>query len=437
MSASSGYAVRVDHPPRPLRWLHLDLNSYFASVEQQVERSLRHKPVAVGPLDVDSGTIIAASYEAKAFGVRTGTKVGEARRLCPQLTMVPARHALYVDYHERIVAEVWRHVPVTHVASIDEVACRLLDNENAPETARALALRLKAGIAQVGEYLKCSIGIAPNRLLAKLASDVMKPDGLVIYQAHQLPDVLFPLPVDAISGIGTKTAARLAARGLGTIEAICANRPRDTGQAVGAVTGDRLWWLLHGHDIPERPQQSRSIGHSHVLAPQRRDAETVRLTARRLLTKAGERLRLGGYQTATLVLHARFERGQGDWSRAARLPPTQDSFALLAALDGLWPQLARELVARGVKVRTIGVSLAEVVPHDAAQGSLWGLLPEHDPLARATKRTELSHALDTINQRWGKNSATVGPLTGGRIDRAGGSIAFGRIPEKQEFTGRR
>ncbi len=415
--------------PRPLRWLYLDLNSYFASVEQQLRPELRGLPIAVAPVESPSGTIIACSYEAKAFGVRTGHKVREARALCPDLILTPARHDVYVDYHERIVAEVWRHVPVTAVCSIDEVACRLLDNENAPEVAAALGRRIKAGIrANVGERLLASVGIAPNRLVAKMACDMHKPDGLTVIEGRELPGRMAGLPLGDIPGIGRKTQARFAARGLHRIGDYTALGAGEAGAALGSVLGSRLWWRLHGHDFPDAPAQSKSIGHSHVLSPEKRDPESARLVARRLLMKAASRLRRGGFVTTRLVLGARLESG-ADWRREARVPATSDSFALIDALGRLWPLLAAHLAGEGVRVRTIGVTAADVRVEGGDQGSLFAALPPADPLARAVRTPRLSAAMDKVNARFGKNAVTLGPLTGGRADHVGAKIAFGRIPE--------
>ncbi|WP_222872691.1 hypothetical protein [Hankyongella ginsenosidimutans] len=168
-------------PPSGLRWLYVDFNSYFASVEQQEQPRLRGRPVAVVPVDTDFTSAIAASYEAKAYGVRTGTMIRDAKRMCPGLICVPARHDLYVDYHHRALAEIERHIPVTAVCSIDEAACRLMDNEAPADVAIGIARSIKRGLAaNVGEYVRCSIGIAPNRYLAKVATDLQKPDGLTL-----------------------------------------------------------------------------------------------------------------------------------------------------------------------------------------------------------------------------------------------------------------
>ncbi|OYY72968.1 type VI secretion protein ImpB [Sphingomonas sp. 28-63-12] len=428
--------VGLTLPPRPLRWLFLDLNSYFASVEQQLNPALRGKPILVAPVDSDTTVAIAASIEAKKFGIKTGTPVWEAKRLCRDLIVTPARHDKYVEFHDAIVAEIWKHIPVTKVCSIDEVACRLLDNENSPAAATALAHRIKAGIiANIGGCMTSSIGIAPNRLLAKLASDMMKPDGLVILSAETLPQRLFDLKLRDIAGIGAKMEKRLAQEGINDIRQLCERRPRDAGAAWGGTNGDRLWYLLHGVDLPEKPTQSRTIGHSHVLSPGKRGLEPVRLTARRLALKAASRLRRKGYRSRLLMLHGKFEDDKSHWRASVKLPATQDSFVILAALDALFPQLAAAGRQRGggFQLRMIGVTLGEIEPVAGEQQSLFAHLDPDDPLARETRGLALSRAMDSINEKFGRHAVSVGPIHGGRIDRVGTKIAFGRIPEAHEF----
>ena len=410
---------------RPLRWLYLDLNSYFASVQQQLNPALRGKAIAVGPERVESGTIIAASYEAKAFGIKTGMRVGDARRLCPHLILVGGDHQRYVEFHEKIVAEIWRHIPVTAVCSIDEVACHLLDNENSPAQALALARRIKSAILKnVGECLTSSIGIAPSRLLAKMAADMQKPDGLTLIESHELPHRLFPLPLSDIPGVGRKMEARLASLGITTMEALLTRDAARAGAAWGSVVGSRMWWRLHGHDFPDPPQQSRSIGHSHVLMPQARDPETVRLTARRLLMKAASRLRRAECVAQHITLSARFESRQG-WHATKRIAATDDSFPLVEALAALWPALAAEL--RRERVKTIAVTLDDIKPKSSVQLTLF------DPVSR--RRTPaLSRAMDRINEKFGRNAVTLGPTAEGRVNLIGTKIAFGRIPDAAEFN---
>jgi len=435
-SDAHGLPVELTLPPRPLRWLFLDLNSYFASVEQQLDPALRGKPVIVAPVGSDTTVAIAASVEAKRYGITTGTPVWEAKRLCKELLIAPARHDKYVEFHDAVIAEIWKHIPVTRVCSIDEVACRLLDNENSPDQAMALARRIKTGIlANVGECLTSSVGIAPNRLLAKLASDMQKPDGLIVLTAEQLPQRLFGMALRDISGIGANMERRLARDGVNDIRQYCERRPRDAGTAWGGTNGDRLWYLLHGVDLPDKATRTRSIGHSHVLSPGKRGLEPVRLTARRLALKAASRLRRKGYAARLLVLHVRFEQDKAVWQTSRRLAPTQDSFQVLAALDALFPRLAEEGRQRhgSLRVRMVGVTLAEIVPVAGEQGSLFEHLDPDDPLARETRGLALSRAMDRLNEKFGRHAVSLGPFYGGRVDRVGTKIAFGRIPDMDEF----
>src|SRR5580704_4194533 len=147
-----------------VNWLFVDLNSYFASVEQHVRPELRGRPVAVVPMMADTTCCIAASYEAKAQGVKTGTLVGDAKKMCPGLILVEGRHELYTEYHHRIVEAVESCVPVTTVQSIDEMACRLIGRERPLRAALDLGLRVKQAIRErVGESLRSSVGLATNR----------------------------------------------------------------------------------------------------------------------------------------------------------------------------------------------------------------------------------------------------------------------------------
>src|SRR5580698_9505863 len=202
-----------------LNWLFVDLNSYFASVEQQVRPELRGRPVGVVPMMADTTVCIAASYEAKAFGVRTGTVVADAKRMCPEIVLVEGRHEIYVDYHHRIVEAVESCLPVTAVMSIDEMACRLMGRERPVLAALELGRKVKARIQeQVGPFLRSSVGLATNRYLAKIASDMEKPDGLVALPLDILPEALRKLTLRDLPGIGARTEARLNEQGLRTMD---------------------------------------------------------------------------------------------------------------------------------------------------------------------------------------------------------------------------
>ena len=180
---SGEYNVIVAAPAQPdrFRFLHIDLNSFFASVEQQIHPEYRNKPLGVCGTMADTGALIAASYEAKALGIKTLTKVGEAKRLCPDIILVNGSHTVYSQYSHNICKAVERCCPVAHTPSIDEMVCELIGQASTElPNARRIALEIKQAIKDdVGETLRCSIGMAPNRYLAKIASDMQKPDGLI------------------------------------------------------------------------------------------------------------------------------------------------------------------------------------------------------------------------------------------------------------------
>ncbi|HWT29062.1 MAG TPA: helix-hairpin-helix domain-containing protein, partial [Methylophilaceae bacterium] len=205
-----------------LNALYVDFNSYFASVEQQERAKLRGKPVGVLPVMAETTCCIAASYEAKAFGVKTGTNVREARKLCPDIVFVEARPKLYIEYHHRLVEIVESCTHVERTLSIDEMVCMLTGSQQVRENALALADRIKQAISrQAGDHIRCSIGIGPNVFLAKLASNMQKPDGCVVIEQHELPERLYPLQLRDFNGIGPRMAERLKRQGITTVRQLC------------------------------------------------------------------------------------------------------------------------------------------------------------------------------------------------------------------------
>src|SRR6516165_7843171 len=248
--AAEPAAREISESAPSLNWLFVDLNSYFASVEQQDRPELRGRPVGVVPMMADTTCCIAASYEAKAFGVRTGTIVADARRMCPEIVLVEGRHELYVEYHHRVVEAVESCLPVTAVCSIDEMACRLMGRERPLLAAIELARKVKARIRErVGEMLRSSVGLATNRYLAKVASDMEKPDGLVALPLDILPRALQGLNLRDLPGVGARTEKRLNERGIRTMDDLLALDCEQAGQLWGSVWGERLWHWLKGEDF--------------------------------------------------------------------------------------------------------------------------------------------------------------------------------------------
>src|SRR5476651_1485164 len=245
--------TRAQNSIMALRALFVDFNSFFASVEQQERPELRGRPMVVLPVMTDSTCCIAATYEAKHFGIKTGTKVSEARQRCPGLIVVEARPEIYVKYHHRLIEIVDSCLPVTQVRSIDEMSCNLRGRWQERKTALRLAREIKARIAAtVGECMRSSIGIGPNEFLAKTATDMQKPDGLVVLNESDLPDALFRLELRDFCGIGASREARLHACGITTVEQLCRAPKEVLRRAWNGIEGNRMYALLRGEEI-ERP----------------------------------------------------------------------------------------------------------------------------------------------------------------------------------------
>jgi DNA polymerase-4 len=258
----------IEHRDRPLRYLFLDLNSYFASVEQQENPDLRGKPVAVVPVMADSSFVIAASYEAKAYGVRTGTRIGEAKLMCPGLVLVDGGFSVYSAYHKRVIEVVESVLPIDKVCSIDEMRFRLLGEERCPEVAAELAGKIKQAIREgVGSQMMCSVGVAPNAFLAKVGTELQKPDGLVVIRQEELPHKLHKLSLTDFPGINKRMAARLNASGIFSTEQLCAADRKTMLRAFGSVIGEKWWYMLRGYDFQPDLQDRKTLGHSHVLPP--------------------------------------------------------------------------------------------------------------------------------------------------------------------------
>lgn len=417
-------------PPSGLRWLYVDFNSYFASVEQQLQPRLRGKPVIVVPVATDSTCAIAASYEAKAFGVKTGTPVYEAKQKCPGVICVLAQHERYVEFHHRLLEEIDRHIPVTAVCSIDEVASRLMKNEAAPERATAIAKSIKAGIAaNVGEYMRCSIGLSSNRYLAKVATDLQKPDGLVVLQPHET-ERLFALKLRDLPGIGHNMERRLNCAGIWEVKTLFDYQPRRLRAVWGSIWGEKMWYLLRGYDLPEEQTKRRSIGHSHVLAPEKRPPAEAWQVARRLTMKAAARLRRMEYHAGALVLSLRIENGPG-LGLEARCEPAQDSYMFLRLLEALWREMMRDV--KGRRIMKVGVTLCRLAAAGELQPDLFSSVL---PTARQSREKceRISRAMDKLNLKFGRDTVLLGvPAGRGKQDFSGTKIAFTRIPDMEEF----
>ena len=427
-------------PGHELKWLFLDLNSYFASVEQQENPSLRGRPVAVVPMKTDSTCAIAASYEAKAYGIKTGTKIYHAKKLCPQLQCVPARHDKYVDYHHRILDEVIKHIPINKVWSVDELSSCLPKRLRCKESLKEAVMNLKEGIRQnVGIAINCSIGIAPNSFLAKVASDMEKPDGLVFLEPDKLPGRLFDLKLTDLPGINVRMEDRLRRAGITTIEQFWNISPKHARKVWGGVVGERFWYNLHGYEVPSLDTKTSVIGHSRILEPTLRHPEKSRLVARRLTIKAASRLRrknlfATNFSMSVHIIEpsASFHQKQMTrrWASETKLSPAQDNFTFLKTLENMWQSLIWD--SKPFKIKKVSVTISGLCNREEITPDLFDLQSKaHQSLQN--KNQKLSETIDTLNQKDGSETIQLGPSPKTKTGYVGTKIAFSRIPDKEEF----
>lgn len=375
--------------------LHADLDSFFASVEQRDDPALRGRPVSVG-----GGVVLAASYEAKAFGVRTPMPLRTARRLCPQLVDVPPRFEAYTQASRDVFAIFEDTTPLVEGVSIDEAFLDVRGLLKVSGRPSAIATRLRERVRdEVG--LAITVGVARTKFLAKVASASAKPDGLLVVPLGGELDFLHPLPVQRLWGVGPRTTERLNARGIVTVADLAGLESAALGSLVGGAVGRHLFALAHNQD--PRPvvvgRRRRSIGSQCALGRRRVADSELDERLLTLVDRVTRRLRGAHRQCSTVVLRLRFD----DFGRATRshslLRPTADTAPILAALRHLLAE-ARPLIRdRGITL--IGISLANLDDDDAVQLEL--------PF-RQENRPELDRTVDGLRDRFGTVAVTRGVL---------------------------
>lgn len=401
-----------------LRWLYLDLNSYFASVEQAERPDLQGRPVAVVPMMADTTCCLAASYPAKSRGVRTGTSIRDARRMCPGIVFVKADHRKYVRYHKRIIETVDAYLPVKKVLSIDELACELMGRECDEHFVRAKSAEIKRAISEISPALTCSIGVAPNRYLAKVASDMQKPDGLTILHQHELIGRLSVLEPRDFPGVGPRMEERFHEQGCYTAKHLFSLSAREMERIWGGVVGERFFHLIRGENLPEEEHERSSISHSKVLPPDARSLEAAWPVAVRLLTKACVRLRSEGLYAKDLWLSMKFldrDPAKRKWHRRIKCFETRDSLHLIEQLEKAWREVPVRAILR------VGVALSGLVPEQQHQISLF----------EDGKREALMSTLDAVNGKFRDGAVFVADAFAARAT-ATNAIAFQRIPDEKE-----
>lgn len=419
--------------PETIERLYLDFDGFFASVEQQADRRLRGRPVGVVPFEgTERTTIIACSREAKLRGISNIMAVREARAVCPDIVLVPQKPDLYRRAHNALLAEIEAIIPLDAVKSIDELTCRLdEDQRHGPE---ALAARLRRRIAEnIGPYITCSMGMAANRQLSKMACKAGKRsgspgtygNGLAVWHPPEMPAPLFAVKLEDVPGVGRRLYHRLLSMRIATTEELYNTQPKQMRRIWRNVTGERLWYALHGYDIQAPDTQRGMFGHSRVLPPEARSLPAAYQIARLLLTKAARRLRREGYYCSSVWVSLSIR--DGHWSRHHRLPIVNDDQAVLTGLAALWQRAERSLPSDTVIFR-VGVMLGDLSFASARQ---LDMLLDDD--AERQRWERITAAVDALNGRYAGTVVSIGPWRPPAGGHAGGKISYTRVPSAEDF----
>ncbi len=417
--------------PPTIKHAYIDFDGFFAGVEEQARPHLRGKAIGVIPFEHATATcIIAANAKAKKTGVKTGMSVRDAKERCPSIELVAQSPDLYLRAHNRLMLEIEHEIPIDMVCSIDELCCKLDDEAIADP--HGLAKRIKARLkAKIGPYITASIGMGPNRQLAKIASDMDKPNGVTILNPADLPGRLFELEPDDLPGISKGILLRLNRAGIWNMEHLWQAEPKRLRALWGNVNGERFWYALHGYDIKAEMTERRMYGHGRVLPPEWRNFDKAIICSRLLTTKAARRMRRAGFLAKCFSLWIRIfhshTKGSYGWSGCYHLDEANDDHSGLMALDSLWSKAQRELPPRS-KLRNVHIAFHDLIRHDQKQERLFtASKPDDDRWAK------LSETMDSINSKYARTLVSQGMWVQPPGGYAGGKISFARIPDMEDF----
>jgi len=393
--------TRADRPPEPI--LHVDLDAFFASVEQRKDPSIRGQPVIVGGTG-NRGVVAAASYEARKFGVRSAMPVVRARRLCPQGVYLAPDFASYRAYSNRFREVLLAHSPLVEPISLDEAFLDIGGATMLFGSPEAIGQRIREQVeSELG--ITCSVGVAPNKFLAKLASEEAKPNGLQVVTTDGVHAFLDPLPVGALWGAGAKTVEALGKLGVRKVEDLTTTPPAMLARLLGEKQAAHLLALASGSDdrsvIPyEAP---KSVSHEETFTTDLDDDEILLRELLALSHQVGARLRKGGYQARTVTLKARL----ANFSTLTRSKTLPDATDVSADIYATISKLYTSLPGARRRVRLLGVAATGLVPAGAEQLALM----------RGERWGDVDRAMDKIISRFGKDATMPATLLDrGRTD---------------------
>lgn len=378
--------------------LLIDMNAFFASVHQALDPGLRGQPVVVcGDREQRRGIVLAASYEAKKYGIKTGMTAWEARALLPHGIYVRPDYSQYLAFSRRILQIIREYSPLVEPFSIDEAFIDLRGCEGLFGDVLTVAREIKRRIREeVG--VTCSVGIGPNKLVAKMAAELQKPDGLTLLRAEDVPRRFWPLPVRELFGVGSRTERKLQALGIKTIGDL-ANFPVEVLERRFGIIGKVLHMSAHGIDYspvtPGSLERAKSIGNQMTLPRDYSSHRELKAALLELAEMVGRRVRQGGYEGKTVSLTLRdselnfYSLSASLWEYTDLTEEIYRQACLL--LEHHWPE--------GRRVRLVGLSLAKLRPRTLVQLDLFG---------EKLKLESLNRTCDLIRERFGRYSIMRG-----------------------------
>ncbi|MGB7805598.1 MAG: DNA polymerase IV [Actinomycetota bacterium] len=386
--------MTVFRPPEPM--LHVDLDAFYASVESLKDPSLKGKPVIVGGVG-GRGVVSSASYEARVFGVRSAMPTVRARRLCPDGVFVPPDFTAYQAHSNRFREVLLSFTPLVEPISLDEAFLDVAGAERLFGPPETIAARIRADVErEVG--VTCSVGVAPTKFVAKLASDGCKPDGMLVVPAEGVLDYLEPLPVGRLWGVGEKTGDTLGRMGIRTIGDLSRTPQAILARLLGEQSATHLWQLSHGIDdrdvVPYEPP--KSVGHEETFEHDLDDDEEILRELLALTGRVASRLRADGYRARTVTLKARL----ATFTTLTRSKTMADPTDVGADLYQTVAALYRALPGERRRIRLLGVQATGLLSAGAEQLAL----------LHGERWSDVERTIDRIEERFGRGAAQPASL---------------------------
>ncbi len=394
--------------PAPPTILHIDLNSCFATVEQQAHPELRRRPIGVAAYTTPNGCVLAPSIEAKRFGCKTGMRVHECQKLCPGIIILAPDPNKYRYVHIRLKKLLSDYSPSVYPKSVDEFVLDLAGTQALKLGILNVANEIKRRIkSEIGDYLTVSIGVSTNRCLAKLAAGLHKPDGLDVIDINNYWGVYAQLEVEDLPGINIGYKTRMATAGIYTVVDMFASSLKEMHLGFKSVVGDDWYARLRGWEVDEVEFARKSFGNTHALKMPIINKDDIFPVMTTLIWKATSRMRFSGFHCYGVGLGFRYRNGEHAYNHTRSHIPLYSGTDIFAILERLFWQMPREYVTN-----------VDVVVYDLCNSAQLQL----DFLDAPLRKASLYQAIDKIEHDWGRNTIHPARMLKGK------ELVLNRIP---------